>query len=141
MARSVTHNIDSITAKLDLLQKRHVPYAARTTTKRLGFQLSRKDIPTYMKGQFRKPVPFTTGSVFYNAISDYEVEISINRDKEVKKNDPKFYLNPTIPGQSNLAYDTRFTQFLHRGNIVPQTLRQVPIKGNEAQSVWQCQAV
>jgi len=130
MARSVTHNIDSITKKLDFLQKRHVPYAARTTTKRLGFQLSRKDIPTYMKGQFRKPVPFTLGSVFYNAISDYEVEISINRDKVAKKNDPKFYLNPTIPGQPSTAYDTRFTQFLHRGNIVPPTYRPVPIKGN-----------
>ena len=130
MARSVTHNIDSITRKLNFLQKRHVPYAARTTTKRLGYQLSKKDIPTYMKGVFQNPVPFTLGSVFYHPISDYEVEISINRDKVAKKNDPKFYLNPTIPGQSSTVYDTRFTQFLHRGNIVPRTVRPVPIKGN-----------
>lgn len=97
---------------------------------RLGFQLSKKDVPQLMRGSFRKPVPFTTGSVFYNRLDDYQVEISINRDKEAKKNDPKFYLRPTVPGQSNLAYDTRFTQFLHRGNIVPRTLRPVPIKGN-----------
>ena len=83
-----------------------------------------------MKGQFRKPVPFTTGSVFYKATSDYDVEISINRDKVAKRNDPKFYLNPTIPGQPSTAYDTRFTQFLHRGNIVPRDVRPVPIKGN-----------
>ena len=83
-----------------------------------------------MRRSFRKPVRFTTGSVFYNRLNDYQVEISINRDKEAKKNDPKFYLRPTVPGQSNLAYDTRFTQFLHRGNIVPPAVRPVPIKGN-----------
>ena len=130
MSRTVVHNIDAVAQKLSFIDQRHIPYAARTTVKRLGFKLARKDIPGYMKAQFRKPVPFTTGSVFYNAISDYEVEISINRDKETKKNDPKFYLNPTIPGQSNKAYDTRFTKFLHRGNIVPRDVRPVPIKGN-----------
>ena len=97
---------------------------------RLGFQLSKKDVPQEMRRSFRKPVPFTTGSVFYNRLNDYQVEISINRDKVAKKNDPKFYLNPTIPGQPSTAYDTRFTQFLHRGNIVPPTVRPVPIKGN-----------
>ena len=130
MTRTVKHNIDAVAKKLSFVQQRHIPFAARTTTKRLGFQLARKDIPTYMKGQFRKPVPFTTGSVFYKATSDYDVEISINRDKVTKKNDPKFYLNPTIPGQDSTAYDTRFTKFLHRGNIVPPTYRPVPIKGN-----------
>lgn len=130
MTRTVKHNIDAVAKKLSFIQQRHIPFAARTTTKRLGFQLARKDIPTYMKGQFRKPVPFTTGSVFYKATSDYDVEISINRDKVAKRNDPKFYLNPTIPGQPSTAYDTRFTQFLHRGNIVPRDVRPVPIKGN-----------
>ena len=126
MARSVTHNIDSITAKLDLLpKKRHVPYAARTTTKRLGFQLSRKDIPTYMKGQFRKPVPFTTGSVFYNAISDYEVEISINRDKEVKKNDPKF-----ISTQQSLGNRTRLTTYASRSSCTAAMLFLKPGAGS-----------
>ena len=130
MTRTVTHNIDSVVKQLGIVRSRHIPYAARTTMSRLGFQLSKKDVPQLMRGSFRKPVPFTTGSVFYNRLDDYQVEISINRDKEAKKNDPKFYLRPTIPGQSNLAYDTRFTQFLHRGNIVPGTLRPVPIKGN-----------
>jgi len=130
MTRTVTHNIDSVVKQLGIVRSRHIPYAARTTMSRLGFQLSKKDVPQLMRGSFRKPVPFTTGSVFYNRLDDYQVEISINRDKEAKKNDPKFYLRPTVPGQSNLAYDTRFTQFLHRGNIVPRTLRPVPIKGN-----------
>ena len=130
MTRTVTHNIDSVVKQLGLIRSRHIPYAARTTVKRLGFKLSRKEVPALMRERFRKPVPFTTGSVFYNAISDYEVEISINRDKEAKKNDPKFYLNPTIPGQNSQAYQTRFTQFLHRGNIVPRSYTPVPQKGN-----------
>ena len=130
MTRTVTHNIDSVVKQLGIVRSRHIPYAARTTMSRLGFQLSKKDVPQEMRRSFRNPVPFTTGSVFYNRLSDYEVEISINRDKVAKKNDPKFYLRPTVPGQSNKAYDTRFTQFLHRGNIVPPTVRPVPIKGN-----------
>jgi len=130
MTRTVTHNIDSVVKQLGLIRSRHVPYAARTTVKRLGFKLSKKEVPALMKKSYRNPVPFTTGSVFYNAISDYEVEISINRDKESKKNDPKFYLNPTIPGQDSRIYQTRFTRFLHRGHIVPSTYTPVPIKGN-----------
>ncbi len=130
MTRFVTHNIDSVVKQLGVVRSRHIPYAARTTMSRLGFQLSKKDVPQLMRQRFRKPVPFTTGSVFYNRLSDYQVEISINRDKVAKKNDPKFYLRPTVPGQSNTAYDTRFTKFLHRQNIVPPTLRPVPIKGN-----------
>ena len=130
MTRTVTHNIESVVKQLGIVRSRHIPYAARTTMSRLGFQLSKKDVPQLMRRSFRKPVPFTTGSVFYNRLSDYQVEISINRDKVAKKNDPKFYLSSTVPGRSNIAYDTRFTQFLHRANIVPPTLRPVPIKGN-----------
>ncbi len=84
MTRTVKHNIDAVAKKLSFVQQRHIPFAARTTTKRLGFQLARKDIPTYMKGQFRKPVPFTTGGLFYKTTSVYDVENIINRDKEVK---------------------------------------------------------
>ena len=90
MTRTVTHNIDSVVKQLGIVRSRHIPYAARTTMSRLGFQLSKKDVPQEMRRSFRKPVPFTTGSVFYNRLNNYEVEISINRDKEAKKNDPKF---------------------------------------------------
>ena len=110
MTRTVTHNIDSVVKQLGIVRSRHIPYAARTTMSRLGFQLSKKDVPQLMRGCFRKPVPFTTGSVFYNRLDDYQVEISINRDKE--KNDLVLF----EANGSNLL-TTRFT-LLDRGNIV-----------------------
>ena len=135
MTRTVTHNIDSVVKQLGLIRSRHLPYAARTTVKRLGFRLSKKEVPDLMRKSYRNPVPFTTGSVFYKAISDYEVEISINQDRKTKKNDPKFYLNPTIPGQDSRIYQTRFTKFLHRGHIVPPLYTPVPIKGNPGMAI------
>jgi len=64
MADVLTHNIDQIVNRLTTLERVDLPRAARRTMHLLGFQISRKDVPKYMKEVFDSPNNFTQAECF-----------------------------------------------------------------------------
>lgn len=135
MARSVETNVTSVINNLTLLQRRHIPSAARASVKRAGFQLAKRRLPEHMRNTFDNPVPLTTNKLFYNysenkSAGDYSVTIGFI--KQVPKgNAPASYLFPTIPGNDRGAYPTKFTRFLHKAGIIPKAYWPIALGGNE----------
>jgi len=135
MARSIETNVTSVIDKLTLLQRRHIPSAARAAVKRAGFQLAKRRLPEHMRNTFDNPVPLTTNKLFYNYSenkSGGEYSVSIGFIKEASKgNAPASYLFPTIPGNDRGAYATKFTRFLHKAGIAPKAYWPIALGGNQ----------
>ena len=135
MARSIETNVTSVINNLTLLQRRHIPSAAKASVKRAGFQLAKRRLPEHMRSTFDNPVPLTTNKLFYNyseSKSAGEYSVSIGFIKQVPKgNAPASYLFPTIPGNDRGAYATKFTRFLHSAGVVPKAYWPIALGGNE----------
>jgi len=130
MADVLTHNIDQIVNRLTTLERVDLPRAARRTMHLLGFQISRKDVPKYMKEVFDSPNNFTQRSLTYKVVSNYEVQLSFKQNVS-KGNDPARYLYPVTKGlPGNEAYQTKFTRYIHKAGIAPRNLYPVPFKDN-----------
>jgi len=132
---SVETNVTSVINNLTLLQRRHIPSAAKAAVKRAGFQLAKRRFPDHMRKNFANPVPLTTNKIFYNysenkAAGEYSVAIGFI--KQVPKgNAPASYLLSTIPGNPRGAYATKFTRFLHQSGIVSRNYWPIAMAGNE----------
>lgn len=135
MARSIETNVTSVIDKLTLLQRRHIPSAAKSAVKRAGFQLAKRRLPEHMRRNFANPVPLTTNKLFYNYAENKsagEYSVTIGFIKQVDKgNAPASYLFSTIPGNPRGAYATKFTRFVHKAGIVPKNYWPIPLVGNE----------
>lgn len=132
MADVLTHNIDQIVNRLTTLQRVDLPKATRRTVNDLGFDLARKDLPQYMRAVFDNPVPFTQRSVLYKVVSNYEVQLTFKQNVG-KGNDPARYLYPvakTGGADKKVAYETKFTRYVHKAGIVPSNRWPVPVKEN-----------
>ena len=132
---SVETNVTSVINNLTLLQRRHIPSAAKAAVKRAGFQLAKRRFPDYMRKNFANPVPLTTNKIFYNYSENKsagEYSVSIGFIKQVPKgNAPASYLLSTIPGNPRGAYATKFTRFLHKSGIAPRNYWPIAMTGNE----------
>ena len=132
---SVETNVTSVINNLTLLQRRHIPSAAKAAVKRAGFQLAKRRFPDYMRKNFANPVPLTTNKIFYNYSENKsagEYSVSIGFIKQVPKgNAPASYLLSTIPGNPRGAYATKFTRFLHKSGIAPRNYWPIAMAGNE----------
>jgi len=136
MADVLTHNIDQIVNRLTTFQRTALPKATRRTVSQLGFDLARKDLPQYMKAVFDNPVPFTLNSLKhptgYKVVSNYEVQLNF-RQNVPKGNDPARYLYPvakTGGASKKVAYETKFSRYLHKAGIVPNNRWPIPKKEN-----------
>jgi len=132
---SVETNVSSVINNLTLLQRRHIPSAAKAAVKRAGFQLAKRRFPEHMRNTFANPVPLTTNKIFYNysenkSAGEYSVAIGFIK-QTAKGNAPASYLYSTIPGNSRAAYATKFTRFVHRAGIVPSNYWPIAMAGNE----------
>ena len=95
MADVITHNIDQVVNRLTAFQRTVLPRAAKSTVHKLGFELSKRYLPGYMKTVFKNPNNFTLRSVSYKVVSNYEVQLSF-RQNVPKGNDPARYLYPVL---------------------------------------------
>ena len=131
---SVTHNIDKVVKRLDILQRRQLPFAARQTVKEIGFQLAKKHVPAYMNAVFDRPVPLTTKSVSYKVKSNFEVELNVRSDVS-KGNAPANYLAPVAMSvEDDKAYLTKFSRFIQKSGINPENPYPIPVKQNLAKN-------
>jgi len=131
---SVTHNIDKVVKRLDILQRRQLPFAAKQTVKEIGFQLAKKHLPAYMKAVFDNPVPLTTKSISYKVKSNFEVELSVRSDVG-KGNAPANYLAPVAMSvEDDRAYLTKFSRFVERAGVNTERPYPVPVKENLAKN-------
>lgn len=132
MADVITHNIDEVIKGLTTFQRTALPRAAKSTVHKLGYELSKRYLPGYMKTVFKNPNNFTLRSVSYKVVSNYEVQLSF-RQNVPKGNDPARYLYPVLKeggGGKKPAYETKFTRYLHAAGIAPRNLYPVPFKDN-----------
>ena len=132
---SVETNVTSVINNLTLLQRRHIPSAAKTAVKRAGFQLAKRRFPDHMRKNFANPVPLTTNKIFYNysenkSAGEYSVAIGFIKQAP-KGNAPASYLFPTIPGNDRGAYATKFVRFVHKAGIAPKSYWPIAMAGNE----------
>ena len=138
MADVITHNIDLVVKDLAVFQRTVLPRAAKSTVHKLGYELSKRYLPGYMKAVFKNPNNFTLRSVSYKVVSNYEVQLSF-RENVPKGNDPARYLYPVLkegaPGKKP-AYATKFTRFVHKAGIVPKNYYPVPFKENLAKNSY-----
>ena len=131
---SVTHNIDKVVKRLDVLQRRQLPFAAKQTVKEIGFQLAKNHLPAYMKAVFDNPVPLTTKSISYKVKSNFEVELSVRSDVG-KGNAPANYLAPVAMSvEDDKAYLTKFSRFIQKSGINPENPYPIPVKENLAKN-------
>ena len=132
---SVETNVTSVINNLTLLQRRHIPSAAKAAVKRAGFQLAKRRFPDHMRKNFANPVPLTTNKIFYNYSENKaagEYSVSIGFIKQVPKgNAPASYLYSTIPGNDRSAYATKFTRFVHKAGIAPRNYWPIAMNGND----------
>ena len=124
---AITHNIDSIIRKLDLLERSVLPQALEGALKDYGFYW-RQFIQTEMKRTYKQTVRFTERSPYFKVKSGmgrYELLLGIS-DSAVKGNPPNKYLAPTdaSKGKSGSTLQpTRFAGALKNRGIT----RGVPI--------------
>ena len=138
MADVITHNIDEVIKDLTTFQRTVLPRAAKSTVHKLGYELSKRYLPGYMKTVFKNPNNFTLRSVSYKVVSNYEVKLDF-RQNVPKGNDPARYLQPVLKdgGAGNKpAYATKFTRFVHKAGIVPRNRYPVPFKDNLAKNSY-----
>lgn len=138
MADVITHNIDLVVKDLTAFQRTVLPRAAKSTVHKLGFELSKRYLPGYMKTVFKNPNNFTLRSVSYKVVSNYEVQLSF-RENVPKGNDPARYLYPVLKeggGGKKPAYATKFTRFVHSAGIASKNEYPVPVAENLAKNAY-----
>lgn len=98
--RTITFQVDDLVKNLDLMAQVQVPYAAKQTMKRLGFELKR-ELGQNLQAVFQDPIPITVKSPQYTA-RGVELEMRIENTRVSKGRGPQEYLFPATtdaPGQ------------------------------------------
>jgi hypothetical protein len=98
--RTITFQVDDLVKNLDIMAQVQVPYAAKQTMKRLGFELKR-ELGQNLQQVFQDPIPITVKSPQYTA-RGVELEMRIENTRVSKGRGPQEYLFPATtdaPGQ------------------------------------------
>ncbi len=120
--RTITFQVDDLVKNLDLMAQVQVPYAAKQTMKRLGFELKR-ELGQNLQAVFQDPIPLTVKSPKYTA-RGVELEMRIENTGVSKGRGPGEYLFPATtdaPGQFGKKpyLETGLGRFLKRQGYLP----------------------
>lgn len=120
--RTIRFQVDDLVKNLDLMAQVQVPYAAKQTMKRLGYELQR-ELGQNLQQVLQDPIPLTVKSPKYTA-KGYTLEMRIENTGVSKGRGPGEYLYPAttnIAGQSTRKpyLETGLGTFLKRQGYLP----------------------
>jgi len=130
MAAALKVDIEDAIKKLNLVQRKQIPFASKRTLQKLGKLIAKEKVPAHMREVFKSPNNLTLKSLNFKMVGNYEVRLDFISNV-TKGNSPTNYLAPVTRGVSgNQAYETRFSRFLKKSGIIPKDLYPVPFKPN-----------